>query len=387
MAATPTHRLPRKLVWITEKTVERRNPASGRKGRARRPVVRWREGVRVRERAFDDLVAAGRYAAEKEEQLAGRRRFAPRRTRFTEYTGRFDEGPTRMEDGYLRQLVLASRRLIGVLGDRLVSEYRSLDFDAVRTELNRAGSLSPTTVESTLARIRTIFRAAWKEGLLDRPPEIRVRDLAYEKPVLDEDEIREIFEAAKGWPRPAPGQVRRFGAIQGRLYPILATLYYTMMRRGELIHLAWEDVRRTPDGELEILVQPKEWREPDGDRKRWEPKDREIRAIPVHPVLAEILEDLGKGANGSPWVFTNFRGERWTVDGLASLVVRFEKATGFKVGFHTWRRSGITHLHDAGVPPGQIQEIAGHSSLSTTMRYVRPSAKGRRRAIRALRSL
>ena len=45
---------------------------------------------------------------------------------------------------------------------------------------------------------------------------------------------------------------------------------------------------------------------------------------------------------------------------------------------------GTPTFGDAGVPPGQIQEIAGHSSFSTTMRYIRPNAKGKRKAIRAL---
>ena len=72
---------------------------------------------------------------------------------------------------------------------------------------------------------------------------------------------------------------------------------------------------------------------------------------------------------------------------VASLVARFNNATGHKVGFHAWRRSGLTHLHDAGVPPGQVQAIAGHSSLATTMLYVRPSAKGRVKAIQALKAM
>jgi integrase len=257
MADTRSYRLPRKRVWVTEKTVERKNGANGRLKMIRRAIVRWRPGRRVRERAFDDLLAAGRFAGEKEEELKGTRGIAAPRdllfsewvdaylgSRFAEYRGPIGETPGKFEDGYLSQLVLAARRLVSVLGDRRLSEYRITDFESIRTEVNCTGALRPTTTESVLARIRTIFRAAWKEGLLDRPPEIRVRDLAYEKPVFEEEEIREIFEAAKRWPRPAPGQVRRFGEITGRLYPIIATLHYTMMRRGEVIHLAWSDGQR-----------------------------------------------------------------------------------------------------------------------------------------------
>lgn len=142
---------------------------------------------------------------------------------------------------------------------------------------------------------------------------------------------------------------------------------------------------------MELLIQPKVWTEPGTDRRfrrrRWEPKDREARAIPVHPTLRAILDEMSRKKGHRLWVFSNHRGEQWTVSGLSSLLVRFEKATGLKVGFHTWRRSGLTHLHDAGVPPGQVQAIAGHSSLATTMRYVRPSARGRVKAIQALKAM
>ena len=254
--------------------------------------------------------------------------------------------------------------------------------------MNRTGYLSPITTEGHLARLRTIFRAAFRDQLLARPPEIQVRDLPYEKPVMEPEEIREIFEVAKRWPPDRPGQAKKFGEITGRLYPVLAILYYTMIRRGELTHLRWDDLKETAKGEMEILIRRKEWEETDAAgrqvEKVWEPKDREARAIPVHPALHEVIDQLRRRQSGSRWMFTNVSGERWTAGALASLLARFQRSTGIETGFHIWRRSGLTHLHDAGVPVGQIQEIAGHSSLDTTMRYVRPSARHRHQAIRAL---
>ena len=34
-----------------------------------------------------------------------------------------------------------------------------------------------------------------------------------------------------------------------------------MIRRGELVHLMWDDIRETADGEYEILIHRKEWDE------------------------------------------------------------------------------------------------------------------------------
>jgi integrase len=390
---------------MTTRTVRRKDPATGRRRSVRTAVVRWLDGARVREKTFDDPVAAGRFAAEKEDEIAGRRRAQPSgrttfsewtekylRSRFTGYRGTLT-APGKLADRYLRVLVTTARRFVEHAGDWPLVDYRTSDFEGFRTALNAREEIrSPVTTEGHMARLRTIFLAAYRDRYLDRPPQITVRDLAYEKPVFDPEEIREIFRLAQEWPPDRPGQEKRFGKLKGRLYPILVTLYYSMMRRGELIHLMWSDIQRNPHGELEILIQPKEWAEGEDEagrplKVRWEPKDREIRAIPVHPRLEQVLADLEDERGPGPWVFTNYRGQRWTGPALQSLAVRFERSTGIKVGFHIWRRTGLTHLHDAGVPPGQIRDIAGHSSLSTTMRYVRPSAQGRRRAIRALEAI
>jgi site-specific recombinase XerD len=42
-----------------------------------------------------------------------------------------------------------------------------------------------------------------------------------------------------------------------------------------------------------------------------------------------------------------------------------------KTNFHSIRASFITHLHQAGVPIGIIQQMVGHTDLNTTQRYLR----------------
>ncbi|MHC4469528.1 MAG: tyrosine-type recombinase/integrase [Planctomycetota bacterium] len=404
MGAASSNRLPAKPVWMTEKKVQRKNPKTGRLRRERRVLVRWKEGLRARQRSFKDPVEAARFATRKEEELLGHSQFAGRpdvlfsewraaylSPRFPDYDRILAGEIGRSADKYLNLLLTGFERFEEICGDRPVRTYGAADFERFRTTLETTTKLSPVTIENQLTRVRVLFRAAADEGVIAKAPRIAVHQVHYEKEALDPKEIERIFDEARAWPPPSSRDQKRFGPLTGRIYRILATLYYSMMRRGELIHLTWNDIRTLRSGDQEILVRPKEWDEASAGgttvKKRWEPKDREIRAIPVHPVVAEILEEQRKEGRHPLWVFTNHRGDQWSEGGLASLLHRFENATGRKLGFHLWRRSGLTHLHDAGVPPGQIQRIAGHSSLSTTMSYVSVGAEGTREAIRALKRM
>ena len=40
---------------------------------------------------------------------------------------------------------------------------------------------------------------------------------------------------------------------------------------------------------------------------------------------------------------------------------------------HVLRHSYATHAHASGAPARDLQEVMGHGSLETTMRYLRPS--------------
>jgi integrase len=401
-AAMPRRLGKLKNVWLVEKQVLVRDPRTGKKRAVRRAIVRWRDGTATSERTFPDPIAAGRFASDKIDQLDGNRtatfdtpdvtfgewRDSYLASRFADYET-WKRGEIKsVGDTYARLLIRAAKAFVEKIGDRRLRDYRPTDFDAFRSKLVAEGQLRPATIEGHLMRLKTIFRAAEENKLLARSPRIKVRQVLYEKPALDAEQIKEIFKAARTWPRTEHLSNK---ATTGRIYPVLVTLYYTAVRLGELIHLSWDDVRRDESGRIvELLIQPKEWvvtnAEGKRQRLRWQPKDREIRAIPVHPNVAEALDALSKEAT-SRWVFTNTDGQQWKACSLDSFLRRFEEATGFALGFHIWRRSALTHLHDAGVPPGHIQAIAGHSSLSTTMRYVRKNATGTATAILALKDM
>ncbi|MEB3191172.1 MAG: tyrosine-type recombinase/integrase [Snowella sp.] len=48
---------------------------------------------------------------------------------------------------------------------------------------------------------------------------------------------------------------------------------------------------------------------------------------------------------------------------------------------HSFRRTALTQMHNAGVPLCHIQEISGHRSLATLQRYLEVSSEQKERAV------
>jgi len=98
--------------------------------------------------------------------------------------------------------------------------------------------------------------------------------------------------------------------------------------------------------------------------------------------LAEYLANRPQAQNGRFFVGTSGRNlERRYVYGL---VRRYLKSAGIdkgKRGPHISRHTFCTRLHQKGVGPFTIKDLAGHKSLNTTMRYIKIENKEQAEAI------
>jgi integrase/recombinase XerC len=101
-------------------------------------------------------------------------------------------------------------------------------------------------------------------------------------------------------------------------------------------------------------------------------KGRKERIVPFGEQAARALDAWLslRGEQPGP-LFTNPRGRRLSVRSIHTIVLRSARAAGItrRVSPHTLRHTFATHLLDGGADLRMIQELLGHSRLSTTQRY------------------
>ena len=268
--------------------------------------------------------------------------------------------------GFLRHLSLeknASPHTVRAYGDdlhqflaharaELGREIAPADVDhlLIRSFLARlhARGLKKSSSARKLAGLRTFFRWLCREGVLAKNPARALLSPRTERRIpthLEETEVATLLAL------PGDGIV----AVRGRA--LLELLYATGLRCAELVSLDLGEVdfesrmvRVVGKGRKERVV-------PFGGRAR----DAVKAWLPVRVALSPDSEAL----------FINQRGGRLTDRSVRSLVAHRIRQVAItrRVSPHTLRHSFATHLLERGADLRTIQELLGHTSLSTTQRY------------------
>ena len=79
------------------------------------------------------------------------------------------------------------------------------------------------------------------------------------------------------------------------------------------------------------------------------------------------------GSRVVPWVFVNYQGKQFSRKGIWKRFKELEAQVGLDAKVHTLRHSFATHLLAGGADLRSVQELLGHSDLSTTQIYTHVS--------------
>jgi integrase/recombinase XerC len=211
--------------------------------------------------------------------------------------------------------------------------------------------LDPVSVARKLAAVRSFYRFLVRRGVVPRNP---ARELRGPRPTRKLVGFLPIDEADALVGGRALG-----GSARDRDIAILELLYATGLRVSELAGLDLESIDR------------------DARTVRVVGKGRKERIVPYGAAAARALDAyLGSRAAARGPVFVRARGGRLGVRSIRAIVTRAAGAAGLtrRVTPHTLRHTFATHLLDAGADLRVIQELLGHSRLSTTQRYTHVGA-------------
>jgi integrase/recombinase XerC len=237
----------------------------------------------------------------------------------------------------------------------------SLDRGAIRSFLGASHGRghSRATAARKLSAVRTFLRYLRREELLEGDPGALVPTPKREVRMpahLSEQEIGLLLAQPAG-----------DDSLGRRDRAILELFYASGLRLSELAGLDIDDVNLT--GKM-VRVLGK------GGKPRLLPFNGST-ASAIRAYLKDrpqVPRDARRGERDP--LFLNYRGTRLTTRSIDRLVRRYVAACSARLGIspHALRHSFATHLLQRGADLRVIQELLGHSRISTTQRYTHVNA-------------
>jgi integrase/recombinase XerC len=254
---------------------------------------------------------------------------------------------------------------LGTIDHRLIREYLGYLHDQ---------RLQKSSMARKLAALRSFLKFCAREGLVRENAARLVATPKLPKrvpSVLSAEEMSEFLDGlakieqprAKRRPKRSSQGARDSAALLQRDRAILELLYASGLRVSELTGLDVESIDRK---ERMLRVVGK------GNKERIIPygSKAEEALERYWPVRSQLLTRLSRGAHARA-VFLNHEGRRMGSRSVARMVKKYVRLmnVNWDLHPHSLRHAFATHLLADGADLRAIQELLGHSSLSTTQRY------------------
>jgi integrase/recombinase XerD len=220
--------------------------------------------------------------------------------------------------------------------------------------------LALSSINRTLSAVKGFYKYVSLEFDISNPTlEIVSAKIARKLPkALSVEEVTRLIESAK----------REGDAMSLRDFAILELLYSSGGRVSEIVGVNTSDISisKTADGDVTVL--------------KLRGKGSKERLVPLGKFAVAAIEDYftrtrpalaAKNSKSESALFLNVRGKRLSRQSAWQIVLDAAVVTGLegKVSPHVFRHSYATHLLDGGADIRVVQELLGHSSVTTTQIY------------------
>ncbi len=268
---------------------------------------------------------------------------------FITYLHNVKKASANTEQSYKRDLkkldlYLAANNVNDVsnVNDRILKAY--ID------ELTESGA-KPSTISRSIASIKAFFHYQYSQEKIAKDPSLLLKAPKIEKKfpeILTTDEVVKLLEQPKG---DTPKDIRDKAMLE--------LLYATGIRVTELINLEVDDVNL----KMSYLLCS------EGSKER---------IIPFGAAAKEALARYLKSGReamvsdrSSKLLFANCSGQHMSRQGFWKLIKYYAKKAGIDADItpHTLRHSFAAHLVENGADLRSVQEMLGHSDISTTQIY------------------
>lgn len=252
-----------------------------------------------------------------------------------------------------------------------VRSIKELSTDIIRDFLyhgREAKLWTAKTYRNHWQSLKSFFDYCLAKDFIKKNPVVEIEKPKLEKVLpryISENDIKEILIHTAEYPW--------FKDLaRSKNLAVIHTLFRTGLRLQEMLNLEVTDVNLA---EREIFVR--------------QGKGSKDRTVPIHPSLLPFLKNYvserRKRNKPSRWFFTGLNSDKQMYQkDIQRMIKKIVKSSGVYFSAHMLRHTFARQMIDAGLDLYKLKEILGHSSITTTQRYMSASRESIKNAFSKL---